>query len=126
MTFQYFASRTIRLAFVLAAMILAAGGCSSDDVATSPDAQGCANLAATRFTDTTVQQTQFVAAGADLQPITGSAGKAAAAFCRVVATVGSEPGEHVGIEVGCRPRTGTGACSARARADSAARSSMAA
>ncbi|WP_186099898.1 tannase/feruloyl esterase family alpha/beta hydrolase [Burkholderia gladioli] len=99
MTFQYFASRTIRLAFVLAAMILAAGGCSSDDVATSPDAQGCANLAATRFTDTTVQQTQFVAAGADLQPITGSAGKAAAAFCRVVATVGSEPGEHVGIEV---------------------------
>ncbi len=39
MTFQYFASRTIRLASVLAAMVLAAGGCSSDDVATSPDAQ---------------------------------------------------------------------------------------
>jgi feruloyl esterase len=71
-----------------------------DASTTSADpASACTNIAHTSFADTTIASARILPANSTLNDFDGKAVVTSVAVCRVVATVSTRPGEHVGIEV---------------------------
>ena len=85
--------------FAVALFFAALSGCSSDGIEASAATPDCLNLLHAQIANTTITTATLIPAGTDLKSITGASGSLAASTCRVVATVSTQPGEQVGIEV---------------------------
>ncbi|MGH8780276.1 tannase/feruloyl esterase family alpha/beta hydrolase [Paraburkholderia sp.] len=90
---------------VMAMLSAALLGCSGGGTTINAGTPDCAALLQASIANTTVTAATIIPAGTDLKAITGTSGTLAAPTCRVVATVSTQPGEHIGIEVWL-PQTG--------------------